>query len=51
MWMANPSSSPRTGKRPMPRAWPVYLDGDAMYFTHQESEQITRLDGKQMLFL
>lgn len=29
---------------------PVYLDGDAMYFTHQESEQITRLDGKQMIF-
>ena len=28
----------------------VYLDGDAMYFTHQESEQITRLDGKQMIF-
>lgn len=29
---------------------PVYLDGDAMYFTYQESEQITRLDGKQMIF-
>ena len=29
---------------------PVYLDGDAMYFTHQESEQVTRLDGKQMIF-
>ena len=28
---------------------PVYLDGDAMYFTHQESEQVTRLDGKQMI--
>ena len=29
---------------------PVYLDGDAMYFTHQESRQVTRLDGKQMIF-
>ena len=29
---------------------PVYLDGDAMYFADRESKQVTRLDGKQMIF-